>query len=591
MTISSLTAVPTIAERSEATPGLWNNILGVIERNQNQLKSDVSSYANVYTVDPFTAAGIRAACVTANAAGGGVVQLPAGTCSLGTTVDMSSMRSVTVRGTGLATVLSVTSLGGFVLTNSVDCALEDMKFTGTDTASGLLGVVTALGATRPKIRRSFFTGGGHQIYMNNCVGIDIDDTTHGVPSVAASQNITAYQCTGGHITRPILLSGAHVTSGTDLRCIHVHESTQIILDGASARSVDLSRAPSSGIFAFSGSSHCAMVAPTVQYCKSASGIVLESSGGIKSSDILIVAPDSCYNGSAQGLGGNDQTGDGLDIFLADRVRVVNPILRGNGHYTNSLATTEGPHAGLEIYQCNDVQVTGGEVENSGNFNVIIHESANVTLNGLAVRNGARAGIVIQASGGTESTNFKLLGCDITNSGNSRSGNVGEVEGIYVAAASTGIIANCRITDSRGTTNKTQVYGIRFANTSRALIDGCVISGNSTGDVFDEVGASDIVLDTGATNISGDRGDASVTLSVGVDSKIQRFATTLTSNRTVTLSTISAYRGAEFEVVRTGLGAFTLSVGSVVKMIPSGTAASARVGYNGSAWVLLSYGAL
>ena len=90
------------------------------------------------------------------------------------------------------------------------------------------------------------------------------------------------------------------------------------------------------------------------------------------------------------------------------------------------------------------------------------------------------------------------------------------------------------------------------------------------------------------HISGDRGDADVTLNAGTDLEVQRFATTLTANRTVTLGT--GYPGAKFTVVRTGLGAFTLNVGGL-KTIPSATAAFVDVGYTDTAWVLTRYGVL
>lgn len=90
--------------------------------------------------------------------------------------------------------------------------------------------------------------------------------------------------------------------------------------------------------------------------------------------------------------------------------------------------------------------------------------------------------------------------------------------------------------------------------------------------------------------SADRGDTSQTLTAGTDEMVQRWATTLTANRTVTLSTTNAVNGDSFRVVRTGLGAFTLDVGGL-KTIAAGTAAFVDVAYNGSAWVLTGYGAL
>lgn len=93
---------------------------------------------------------------------------------------------------------------------------------------------------------------------------------------------------------------------------------------------------------------------------------------------------------------------------------------------------------------------------------------------------------------------------------------------------------------------------------------------------------------GAT-VSADRGDASVTLAI-TDAPIQRFAATLTANRTVTLPTTGNFNGAHFRVVRTGLGAFTLDVGGL-KTIPSATAAYVEVTHDGTAYRLTGYGTL
>lgn len=93
---------------------------------------------------------------------------------------------------------------------------------------------------------------------------------------------------------------------------------------------------------------------------------------------------------------------------------------------------------------------------------------------------------------------------------------------------------------------------------------------------------------GLRGLSADRGDADVTLVPGTDFEEQRFATTLTADRTVTLNGGAA--GDRFRVVRTGLGAFTLDVGGL-KTIPSATAAFVDVTHDGTAWRLTGYGAL
>lgn len=91
-------------------------------------------------------------------------------------------------------------------------------------------------------------------------------------------------------------------------------------------------------------------------------------------------------------------------------------------------------------------------------------------------------------------------------------------------------------------------------------------------------------------VSADRGDTSQTLTVGTDNSIQRWATALTANRIVTLSTTGATNGDKFRVVRTGLGAFNLDVGGL-KTIVGALAAFVDVSYDGAAWRLTGYGTL
>jgi len=91
-------------------------------------------------------------------------------------------------------------------------------------------------------------------------------------------------------------------------------------------------------------------------------------------------------------------------------------------------------------------------------------------------------------------------------------------------------------------------------------------------------------------VLADAGDADLTMTRPSRSvTIQPFETTLTGNRTVTLPT-AANHGDIIRVVRTGLGSYTLDVGSA-RTIPSATAAAVEVVWNGSAWKLSDYSPL
>lgn len=145
--------------------------------------------------------------------------------------------------------------------------------------------------------------------------------------------------------------------------------------------------------------------------------------------------------------------------------------------------------------------------------------------------------------------------------------------------------------------------IAFAGES-SFSGGSIVRGRVTGDSYDRLqvlldgtvniggGASAPAarLRLGTAIVSADRGDTSQTLVVGTDAQTQRWATALTVNRTITLSTAGAQNGDGWRIVRTGLGAFTLDFGGL-KTLPAGTAAWACAQYDGSAWRLTGYGVL
>ena len=85
-------------------------------------------------------------------------------------------------------------------------------------------------------------------------------------------------------------------------------------------------------------------------------------------------------------------------------------------------------------------------------------------------------------------------------------------------------------------------------------------------------------------VSADNGDASVTLTWNVDSELQIWATPLTADRTVTLST-NAVAGARFKIMRklAATGLFNLSVGSGPLVLLSVGNEWCEVTYDGAAW--------
>ena len=94
------------------------------------------------------------------------------------------------------------------------------------------------------------------------------------------------------------------------------------------------------------------------------------------------------------------------------------------------------------------------------------------------------------------------------------------------------------------------------------------------------------------SVSTDNGDAATTLTAGKNALIQRWATAITADRAVTLSTTGAYTGATFRVVResTATGAFNLNVGTgPLKTLAAGTWCD--VTFNGTAWQVSAAGSL
>ena len=144
------------------------------------------------------------------------------------------------------------------------------------------------------------------------------------------------------------------------------------------------------------------------------------------------------------------------------------------------------------------------------------------------------------------------------------------------------VAGSRILNSRIRLQAGQV-----ANSANVKLVGCDVGAHDTACTVNVDPASTMRLLGPMDGVSSDRGDANVTLAIASDKRVQRFATTLTANRTVTLPTTGVYNGARYRIVRTGLGAFTLNVGGL-KTIPSATAATVDVVHDGTAWRLAGY---
>ena len=94
-----------------------------------------------------------------------------------------------------------------------------------------------------------------------------------------------------------------------------------------------------------------------------------------------------------------------------------------------------------------------------------------------------------------------------------------------------------------------------------------------------------------TSVSGDRGDASVSLEVGIDAATQRFATALTANRTVTFTTTSAQNGDKFRISRSATGASNLSTSGTVNNKAIQENEWADYEFSAGGWYLTGFGTL
>ena len=92
-------------------------------------------------------------------------------------------------------------------------------------------------------------------------------------------------------------------------------------------------------------------------------------------------------------------------------------------------------------------------------------------------------------------------------------------------------------------------------------------------------------------LSADKGNADATLTVGTSERTARWSTTLTVDRTATLSTTGAYTGARFRIIRTesATGNFSLIVAGTATLIRLAVGQWCDVEYTGSAWIVVASG--
>lgn len=133
-------------------------------------------------------------------------------------------------------------------------------------------------------------------------------------------------------------------------------------------------------------------------------------------------------------------------------------------------------------------------------------------------------------------------------------------------------------------------GLSVGQLIAALASGVAIT--DAGDYYVAT-TVEAVLQEIASAITADVGDASAVLTYNSSTRIQRWNSPLTANRTATLSTTDAREGASFVIVR-GAGAtgnYTLAVGALTTLYAPGEWCEVRYDAGTGAWILEKWGRL
>jgi hypothetical protein len=374
--------------------------------------------------------------------------------------------------------------------------------------------------------------------------------------------------------------GVSITGGSNvvLRDLNIHDvfGEGVRVDGGSGhavlggRVVDCGRASSvqdHGVALLAATANLTHVRVEGIYLSGAhrKGIAVAASGGFTLSEVAIVG-NTVRNCA---LGGIFVAGSGLEGALSG------VAIAGN--------TFDGNYVDIFVADVTGGSITGNVSRNATTDGISVDGCTGVTISGNAVDFSGRKGIAVLGSS-TQSKDISVTGNTVTRS-NQRAG--GSASGINFNNTIYSLSKGNVIAD-HGT--PLQVFGFNEDGTSANNRIGPDLIYGVTNRAMNIGAATTTVERANVNEVSADRGDTSQTLTAGVDSPTQRWATALTADRTVTFSTTGVGHGDRFRIVRTGLGDFTLDVGGL-KTIPPATAAFVDVTYDGSSWVLTGYGAL
>lgn len=282
------------------------------------------------------------------------------------------------------------------------------------------------------------------------------------------------------------------------------------------------------------------------------------------------------------------TGNGIHTSAA-RLTVKDGTMRGFN--VGVIATNECTHQDyrdIDILDCGNVAIEIGQATNiwptSGTYGP---RMSIVTMRGLFVA-GSGTGTTAGTIPAISLNNVQQARIELCRSGyeDPHDGKIEPTQGAFVVVG-----ANCfDVVLSNNHVGATAGGQYAYSLASNLTSRGCTVVNDTYGATWLATGGPSSsaglkylgLFENTLNSISPDNGDANASYSPHAEASTQLFATTLTANRTFTLNTANANEGDEVTTLRTGLGAFTLTVGAVV--LPNSTKSYVTHKFHSGAWV-------
>lgn len=483
----------------------------------------------VFNVKDFGAIGNGVADDTAaiqaaiTAAGANITYLPAGTYKLSASLTLSTANAI-LRGTGKASILKATT-GAFnvivVGTAASGVIVEDLQVWGgaTTNATTQYGVFSGptTHANDCTIRRVTFSGPVGGTAVNNGVGWNADGNAGGL-------RLQVVDC---EILYPIgVISG----TGYGVLCVTCWNAT--IARNTFIGGVGQGR---HAVYLSVGSSF-AIVANNNVYGFKETHIQIYALAAQPVITGCIVVGNICATGGTVG------TAESACVSVSGNV--VDTLVVGNTLQTfgnSGILVSDAGEGGL----CQRNVIADNTVLNMSLIGILIAGAKNTTVSGNTVSRSSQAAAGVSA--GIRVTSAGTFGTQVCD-GTTVIGNTS-----WGANQSAGFDLNPSVPLPTNTVVLGNMFGTGGTASWTLNSVPCVFVSNVS-----ELGVS------GPPAFSGDQGDASLSLQVGVDSQINQWGTNLTANRIATLKRAGATNGDRIRIWRTAgdtAGPWTLTVKS------------------------------